>query len=101
MKRSLHRRLGQVAARLPDPAQTAWEEAAHLYLTGRGPLPEGEEWLRVARCVRERWHGTRQPGEYLEGMTEEQCRRVEQIIDEFRGWGWPPDGWDGKTFPDG
>src|SRR5215213_9634715 len=89
MKKSSHRRLGRVAAHPPRPEDTAWEEAARLYLSGRGPLPEGSECLRVARCVRERWLGMRQPGEYIDGMTEEQCRRVEEIIDEFRAWGWP------------
>ena len=83
MKRSWRRRLGNVAARLPRPEDLTWEEAAHLYLTGRGPLPDGDEWLRVARCVAERWDGTRQPGEYLEGMTDDQRRRVEEIIHFF------------------
>jgi hypothetical protein len=47
------------------------------------PLPEVEEWLLVARCVGERLRGIRQPGEYLDGMTEDQCLRVEQIIHCF------------------
>jgi hypothetical protein len=51
--------------------------------------------------VRDRWLGLCQPGEYIDGMPDrEKEQRVEQIIDQFRGWGWPPEGWDGMTLPE-
>jgi hypothetical protein len=90
MRRSLHRRLGKVGTGLPRPDETTWQEAAHRYLTGRGPLPKCVVWPRVARCVAERWLGLRRPGWYIDGIPVHEKERVEHIIDDFRARGPGP-----------
>ena len=90
MRRSLEGRLKRVEAKVPRPMEEdPGMAAANRYLRGEGPLPEGMGCVRVLRCVRERWLGLRQPGEYIDGMPEWEVRRVEQIIEEFAGYGLP------------
>src|SRR5262245_39898202 len=101
MKRSLEVRLRRVEAKVPrevdeDPRMAA----ANRSLYGEWPLPDGMECMRVLRCVRERWPGRRRKREYIDEMPEWEIRRVEEIIGQFRGFGWPPEGWDGVTLPE-